>query len=448
MVCCASLVLLGGGLAAQTSKSEGSEKYRAEALSAFIDGLIADLSQNYADAIASYREALERDGSAPSIALALANDYYLVGRIDKARKLVDGVLSGHPDHIEALELLADLLFHENEYLDMVSTLERVVRLEPANVDARYKLISIYEIQGKSGDAATHYAALLRWLGPNSLISLKLGDYYLRNKSYEKAVSVLKNARDAEPNNVYVIEALGQAYALNKDYTRALDAYEDLARLQEQNHVLWVRIGNLALQTEQYDKAVDAFERASLPNNAEIQRSLGFAYRQLGRPDPAVRCLEQAIALNPKDVLSMNLLAPIYQDLHYFDKSDSVFERILELEPDNDLVLNNYSYSLAVRSTRLDRAMEMIKKALARAPNNSHYLDTMGWVYYQLGDYEQALRYVKQSYALDPTSWEVTDHLGDIHARLKDLQTARSFWKKALELKPDQTSIQSKLPSTP
>lgn len=429
-------------------RTVGLRKYESQAFEVFVDGVIHDINDEWNDAIAHYQKALEMEPSSAAIHTALAENYFKIGRLEKARYHVDQLLAVEPQNIEGLELLADIHFNRHEFVQTISTLERVVRLDPGHAGAHYKLISLYELQGKAADAITHYETLLRLNGPNPMISLKLGDYYLRNNDRERAIAALKNGRDADPNNIYLIEALGQAYAIDRQYAKAMDTYDDLYKLDD-NAAILVRVGNLALQAADYARAADVFEKAerALPPNGDIQRSLGFAFSQTGRQDLAILRLEKAIALNPMDVISMSILAPIYQDKGNFHKSDSLYEAILIVEPENDLILNNYSYSLAVRNVKLEHAMAMARKAVHKAPDNSHYLDTMGWILFRMGNYAEALKFVHQSYELNSGSWEVADHLGDIHSKLNNTEKAVGYWIKALELNPNQSTIRAKIEST-
>jgi tetratricopeptide (TPR) repeat protein len=87
---------------------------------------------------------------------------------------------------------------------------------------------------------------------------------------------------------------------------------------------------------------------------------------------------------------------------------------------------------ADRGENLDEALALIKKALEYEPNNGAYLDSLGWVYYRLGRYEEAVRYLERAaekVAGDPV---VHDHLGDAYAKLDRLAEAITHWKRAIE----------------
>ena len=426
-----------------------SHKYNVEAVKSYIDGLINEMAGDPDEASRDFQMATMLDSTSNTMYASLADNYMATGQTDKSLFIVKKILSRDPNHVNALELLSEIQIQKHEFEKAVFTLEKIADIDPTNVEIHYRLITIYEIQGKWNEAASHYSTLLNILGPNTLLSLKLSDLYMKNKAFDKAADVLAKAKSGDPNNVYILEALAQAYEFNKEFTKALAIYESLVDLQDNNPMSYLRIGSLSLQSGQYDKSISAFKKVDSikPNIPEVQRSLGFSYSQLKKTDEAIVYFEKAILLNPKDVISMSLLAPLYQEKKWLNRSDSVFDMILSLEPENDVILNNYSYSLAERGIQLDKALMMVQKALKIAPGNAHFLDTMGWVYYQMGLYELALKYVSQSHQTDDRSWEVADHLGDIHAKLKNSEEARAFWQKALLLNPENESIKSKLNSS-
>lgn len=412
----------------------------------YVDGLVNQLTDDNETSELNFETALLMDSSADIVRVSLAESYLISGRYDQAMTEIQTVLRHHPGHQDALEVESEIHIRQHNFDKAIATLEKIAKLYPGNIDAHYRLITIYEIQGKLNEAANHYVSLLDIVGPNSLLSMKLGDLYMRNRSYEKAVDVFSRAKGSDPNNSEILNGLAQAYRLNKNIPKALETYESLAQIEENNTQIHALLGQLSIQSGNFDRAVSAFKRADQlsPNTYEFQRAIGFSLSQLKRNAEAVEYLERAVSLNPKDVLSLTLLAPIYQDLKRDEKADTAFEKILTIEPENEVILNNYSYHLAVRGLRLEKAKTLIEKALKKAPQNAHFLDTMGWVLYRMGYYGQALDYVRRSYAQNSTSEEVCDHLGDIYWKLNQSGEAKRFWEQALKLNPENETVKKKI----
>jgi Tfp pilus assembly protein PilF len=149
-------------------------------------------------------------------------------------------------------------------------------------------------------------------------------------------------------------------------------------------------------------------------------------------------------LNPKDLNAISTLALTLDGLHHFQQSDSMYEAGLRLDPKSALLLNNYGYSLAERGLQLLRALDMSKQAITAEPDNAAYLDTYGWIFYRLGQYNDAAVYIEKSIATGKASAVVHEHLGDVYIKLGQKDRALELWKKALELDPKNEAVKEKI----
>ena len=122
----------------------------------------------------------------------------------------------------------------------------------------------------------------------------------------------------------------------------------------------------------------------------------------------------------------------------------MYERAIRLDPKNHLLLNNYGYSLAERGIQLERALSMAREAVRQQPVNQAYLDTYGWVYYRMGQYDEAERYVKKAIDLGSTSPVIHEHLGDIYFKLAQKEKAMEYWQKALKFDSTNESLKEKI----
>jgi tetratricopeptide (TPR) repeat protein len=107
-------------------------------------------------------------------------------------------------------------------------------------------------------------------------------------------------------------------------------------------------------------------------------------------------------------------------------------------------MNNYAYNLSVRDVNLERAKELALKAIELDAENAAYLDTVGWVYFKLGDLDRAQRFIKASIDTGDSSAEVFEHLGDVYEALENIKEAKKWWKQALDLEPTRTHLQEKI----
>jgi len=109
---------------------------------------------------------------------------------------------------------------------------------------------------------------------------------------------------------------------------------------------------------------------------------------------------------------------------------------LSLSPDNPSVLNHLGYSLVDRGLRLDEGLRLISRAVDLRPRSGMILDSLGWAYFRLGDYERAVIHLERAVELEPGDPVINDHLGDAYWRAGRRLEAGFQWQRALTLNPE------------
>lgn len=117
------------------------------------------------------------------------------------------------------------------------------------------------------------------------------------------------------------------------------------------------------------------------------------------------------------------------------------------------MLNYLGYSWVDRGVRLNEGLAMIQRAVALRPNSGAIVDSLGWAYYRLHDYQHALDCMERAVELMPAEATLNDHLGDVYWRLGRRIEARYQWRRALANGPDdaaavQHKIDNGLPPEP
>jgi tetratricopeptide (TPR) repeat protein len=138
------------------------------------------------------------------------------------------------------------------------------------------------------------------------------------------------------------------------------------------------------------------------------------------------------------------LGDAYQALKLYEKSAKAYEEVLLINPDNDLVLNNYSYYLALRKSDLEKAEKMSTQLVKAHPSNSSYLDTHAWVLYTREKYREAKKYIEKAIQTGDTSPTHFEHYGDILYMLGEVDEAVIQWKKAKALGEQNELIEKKI----
>jgi Flp pilus assembly protein TadD len=179
--------------------------------------------------------------------------------------------------------------------------------------------------------------------------------------------------------------------------------------------------------------------ASHPDQITVQSDLGDALRMAERYPEAVAAYDAAVALidEPK---------PLHWPLYYtrgiaheragnWPAAEADFRQALELEPDQPLVLNYLGYSMVEKQVNLDEALAMIEKASKAEPEDGYITDSLGWVLYRLGRYEEAVKPMLRAVELTPDDPVINDHLGDVLWKVGRKREAEFQWRRALSFGP-------------
>ena len=152
-----------------------------------------------------------------------------------------------------------------------------------------------------------------------------------------------------------------------------------------------------------------------------------------RYDLTIPLLEPLAAAADPSPDALFMLGAAYERSGRRHDAEQVFERLIEQVPSHHPALNYLGYMWAERGEHLDRALELIRRAVSAQPDEGSYLDSLGWVHYQLGDYDLARKYLQRAAVMLPGEAEVREHLGDALSALGDAAGARRAYRRALDL---------------
>ncbi len=296
-----------------------------------------------------------------------------------------------------------------------------------------------------------YQQLLLQERQNPEIRLRIGIAYIsqadRDSTFiDKAKPIFEQVVKDLPNDWRPNFYLGVIAARQPNDSVAREYFERVTRLAAWNGDAWWYLGSSYFEKGEYQKLVDAMLKAEqiLPKDYRISFLLGLGYSRLDQNEAAVEALRRSLELKPDDMNTLSTLALTLDGLHRYQESDSLYERALMLDPKSHLIMNNYGYSLAERGLQLERALKMSLQAIEAEPNNDSYLDTVGWVYFKLGHYEEAQKYISKAIGVGGASATVYEHMGDIQYKLGEKQKAEQFWKQALEKDSANQSLKDKI----
>jgi Tfp pilus assembly protein PilF len=238
----------------------------------------------------------------------------------------------------------------------------------------------------------------------------------------------------------------------KEFSSAKKHLAMVLAIDSSKYLVWEEYLLCYVYLEEYDSLELQIKRALeiFPEQANIYVISATALIQQKEYEKAVERLNvgKYFIGNNKSIKTdfFSLLGNAYYHLENYDLSDQYYEKAIAIDPKNLHLLNQYSYYLALRSNKLEKAEEMIKIALGFEPRNPSFLDTYGWILYKQKQYEEAeIVLSKAIELLTEENAEVYEHYGDVLFKTNKKEEALEYWKKAIEsTKKDSSVLERKI----
>lgn len=414
------------------------------------------------EAIKAYNKAESILGINEVSSLNKQRIYFDQGKINEAIKEGENLLEAFPDEESYAMNFAEILSRQKQTPKAIEILENYIATHPDAGSSKMMLAGFYRDNNQLEKADAYVKEV--FADPSIDISNKIivvGTYAATLNQQHSAGNVdqklesftfdlfrqLKEGYPNEPNvnivggDLYL--ALEKNEEAKKEYLLAIqkgstsfDAWQNLLYLESQDN----EFDNIILHSEQ---GLEIF-----PNQAMLYYFNGFAHIQKKNYKEGTYSLEQAkkLAANNDGMVSdiNGLLGDAYNAMKNYKKSDEAYEAALAFNPNNDLILNNYSYYLALRNENLEKAERMAAQAVKNNPDNNSYLDTYAWVLFTRGKYKEARKVIEKVIQSQPANSTIYEHYGDILFRLGNTEAAVKQWEKAKSLDSSNELIDKKI----
>ena len=447
---------------------------------------LAQLYENKkpSEAIAMYKKVIELTGPEWNVLVKIADINERLGNISETISTVEELIRLSPSDLNLQKLLIESYLKTKNHKKALENVDQALISypdDPVLIDLKGR---IYVAQSKWKDASDIYMRLIKNPSINYEAKLRIGTSFL-GESEKDSVNLdlakkifIEMKRDTLDWQVNAY--LGEIELKQKNDNAAIEYFKTAAKISEWNAAIWTRLGGILFDARKYDEcisymktAVDKFPNdltinliygLSLsalnkhqdakhalektlkinPNDVNALSAIGYTYNQMKNDNEAIIYLNRALIYDPKNLQAISVLALIHESRKDFHISDSLYTNALKIDSTNALLLNNFAYSLAERNVRLNEALMMAQKAIKQEAQNSSYLDTIGWIYFRLGDFEKAKLNIQKAVQIETTNATLLDHLGDVYFKLGDKSKAVDYWKKAFNEDSTKTEIKTKI----
>ena len=260
-----------------------------------------------------------------------------------------------------------------------------------------------------------------------------------DEGYNKeALSLLESAvkGGANPDEAAYYRSIVE-FRISGDAEGALKLLRSIPATSQLYERAKIREINILIEAERFPEAesVAAEARKNSPKSKDFWGIQAYTLVRQNRTADAEKLINEALQVYPEDEDLLFSLGHIQEEAGEKDAALATMERVIAKNPRHAKALNYVGYTLAERNTDLQRALDLITRALAETPDEDYIVDSLAWVQYRLGRFEEAWASIRRCVELggdDPAIWE---HYGDIALAAQKKSEALKGWNEALKRNP-------------
>lgn len=452
-------------------------------------GMFYRNSQQFDEFIKIYESLVAKYPNDVNILTDLLDVCLMTENYDKALKQLDLLEKQAGANDMVSEQRIEIYKRQGKTKQVISELQRLVEENPENTRYYQMLAKVYMENQKEKEAVKLYEQIKAIDPTDPYINISLLEYYEKkgdlDKAFDELIAAIKNKNLDFNTKANIYDYWFNKFQTSKDIDQqALQAGNAFIENYPDNKMGYLVLASYYMNKEEYRSCRDYALKALRcePTNFPALQYLVLCDAPLQEMDSLQKHAVQALQIYPtqpvfywfagvsyaynkqdeeaisyfekgrKFVVDKKLLVDfdsylgdLYHAVGEADKSYQAYDRVLNSDPDNALVLNNYAYYLALQGLELDKALQMATHAVELEPKSVYYADTYAWVLYKLGRYQDAEKAMKNCLKMDnKPSGSNYEHYGDILFQLGNNSGAVEYWDKAVKAGGGSKFLEQKL----
>ncbi|MDB5576538.1 MAG: hypothetical protein JWR80_1714 [Bradyrhizobium sp.] len=275
----------------------------------------------------------------------------------------------------------------------------------------------------------------------------IGATLTRRGGEDLALVYLQLSLYLAPNHPLALLSLADLYESVKKPSMAIKVYERMPANSPLKRNAQIQLATNLDAAERSDEAIKILKgvTAEDPKDIEAIMALGNVERGRKRFADCSQTYTNAIDVMPPGSEKGAWVTYYYRGICFerskqWSKAEADMRKALELQPEQPHVLNYLGYSWIDQGINLDEGMKMIKRAVEQRPDDGYIVDSLGWAYYRIGNFEDAVKNLERAIDLKPEDPTINDHLGDAYWRVGRTLEAKFQWAHARDLKPEPEEL--------
>ncbi len=382
--------------------------------------------------------------------------YYFLGKLNKELLFYNKALSAYEKALNlnwssslALEI-AMLYEKEEQYEKAIEMYKRLLKEDASEENVRRRLIALYLKKDDKEQALAELKELKGYAIDVEAVDFTIGRILLEQEQYDLAIEHFSQMLKEDNTLDLARYMLALTYFQKGDKKTAKEKLGNLSfdfKGYEEAVLLLVKIleeeGDYAGAEQELKKRIAKPETMKM----SFYGALAAIYKKQEKIDMAKQIFQEALDTYPAETRLIYEYGMFLDSIGERNPAIEMMEKILIENPDDPYALNYLGYSWADNDENLEKALEYVKKAVKLRPEDGFIQDSLGWVYFKMGDYDRAVEELEKALSFESDDPTINEHIGDAYRKLHKYKEALEAYEKAFENYDEEdkkTSVKAKI----
>ncbi|MEC9375820.1 MAG: tetratricopeptide repeat protein [Pseudomonadota bacterium] len=397
-------------------------------------GAVLSEREEYRNAVSDFRSVLRQQPKNQRAQLLLAQTHALAKDTVLAKDAYRRVIENHPEESSAPLSLAKLLIEEGNPNDAERILKDRLNISPNDINAASMLVMLFKSKQNIREAFNLASQISKTKSGEAPGYYLLGNLYAAENNYSQAIDAFKLSLEFSPLAWEPFQGLVNALVQDNRQKEAKILLSDFTSLYPNNFLAMNLFGEFLASQGDREAAKLLFESILIKNKTWLRAYIALASLAGDSSAASVEILERGLAAIPGSQELTLLLGSIFEKNNQIEDAISLYENTLIANNDLSFVANNLAALLADHrddAESFQRALSLVKKF--ENSDNPAFIDTLGWVYYRLGETEEALFFLKNAVEYETRIPAIRYHLGMAYFANGETALAKKELQKVIDL---------------